>query len=377
MFSFKGLMANCLMRLFGLLPIQDKVVFCAFRGKMYGDNPRFIFEEMVRQFPQKKYVWLMQKNIDIPHATVVNFFSIKALYHLATSMIWIDCSRKQRWIHKRKKQYYVQTWHGDVCIKMIEKDAERELPEDYILEAKHDSSITDLMLSGSDFRTNNFRNAFWYDGEILEEGTPKSVIYHENPKNIHDNVLAFFGLKLNTKIALYCPTFRADGELTAYNIDYKHLLENLNNKWGGDWVVIVRLHPKINELQNRIQYSPKIINGSNYSSTDELVVACDLLITDYSGCMFNGLEANKIVILYASDIDTYSKNERGFYFDIRNLPFPLADDNDTLSKIIMEFDEEPYFKQFDKLRETIGFHTDKESTIRIVKYINEQARRKR
>ena len=55
---------------------------------------------------------------------------------------------------------------------MIEGDAP-SLPADYIKSAKEDSKKIDLLLSGCAFSTEVFRRAFWYDGEIMEGGTPR------------------------------------------------------------------------------------------------------------------------------------------------------------------------------------------------------------
>ncbi len=108
---------------------------------------------------------MQDDTIKIDGAKVVKETSMKAIYHLATAKLWIDNSRKREWIIKRKGQYYVQTWHGNVCIKTIEKDAEDYLDKPYIRCAKHDSQMADLMISGSKFRTKNYRSAFYYKGK--------------------------------------------------------------------------------------------------------------------------------------------------------------------------------------------------------------------
>ena len=38
-------------------------------------------------------------------------------YEMATSKIWIDNCRKDIYTHKRKNQYYIQTWHGSGPLK--------------------------------------------------------------------------------------------------------------------------------------------------------------------------------------------------------------------------------------------------------------------
>lgn len=367
---FRIFIAKCIMYLFDFIPLQNKVVFCCFDGNSYGDNPYVIFKVMKEKYPQFKYVWLVRNpKTKIQGAKVVNFPSVKSIFHLATARLWIDNARKPKWFIKRKKQFYVQTWHGDVALKMIEKDAEDKLDNEYILTAKHDSEMCDLMLSGSKFRTNNYKSSFWYNGEILEYGTPQAEVFYHDSEPIIKKVKNHYGLSRSVKIALYCPTFRKNKSLDAYNINLSKLRESLTMRWPGDWCVVVRLHPNIIFLQNDIKYSNVIINGSDYISTSELIVASEVLVTDYSSCMFDGLEAHKVVFLYASDLVHYLKYERGMYFDIRKLPFPLTTTNEKLSEAIMHFNEEDYENETDKLRRIIGFKTTKGTTLKIVEYI--------
>ena len=377
MLTIRGIVANVFMRMCSLFPLQDKVVLSCFDGKMAGDNPEALYRELKRKKPNWKYVWMLdQYKKGYDDCIVVKPYSFRSLFELSTARLWIDNSRKKKWVYKRKKQYYVQTWHADVALKKVEKDAASDLSSTYIENAKYDSTIIDVMLSGSQFSTTNYRNAFWYKGDILELGYPISAIFHENPERYIEKVRNTFAIDNNVKIALYCPTFRSNDNLDVYNIDYNRLVAILQREFGGKWVVIVRLHPKLKRFQSSITYNNVVLNASDYSSTNELIVACDLLITDYSSCMFYGLEAHKIVMLYASDIDDYTRNERGLYFDIKKLPFPLAQNNDELERIIVEFDNEKYRNEAQRLYDQIGYKTTADSTEQIVEYIlNEVAKR--
>lgn len=368
--SFRTKVGNLFMNFCSFFPLQDKVVFCCFNGNNCGDNPYLIFKEMKKKYPHFKYIWMMRNtNITIEGAKVERFVSFKSLFHLATAILWIDNTRKPSWFVKRKGQYYVQTWHGDVCIKKIEKDAESTLDEEYVLEAKHDSKMCDLMLSGSSFRTDNYKSSFWYDGEILEYGTPQAEIFYYNPEPIKEKIKNYYGIPEDAYIALYCPTFRKNDSLDAYNIDFIKLQKSLAIRWPGKWYIVVRLHPNIRHLQNNIDYTDMIINGSDYVFTNELIVASEIIITDYSGCMFDALEAHKKVVLYASDIDNYLEHERGMYFDIHKMPFPLTTTNSGLAKAIIEFDENEYKTATEQFRRIIGYKTTKGSTEKIVDYI--------
>ena len=71
---------------------------------------------------------------------------------------------------------------------------------------------------------------------------------------------------------------------------------------------------------------------------NELQISCDLLVTDYSSCMFDAILAGKKVIRYASDIESYNA-ERGSYFSDEETPFPLAQNEDELCSIIRDYND--------------------------------------
>jgi CDP-glycerol glycerophosphotransferase len=118
-----------------------------------------------------------------------------------------------------------------------------------------------------------------------------------------------------------------DESLEAYSIDYHRLINNLTTKFGGEWKVLLRLHPNLERRYKNISLdSDVIIDASQYQDINELIIASEILITDYSSCMFDAMVAGKIVFLFATDIDEYDK-DRGRYFEFADLPFSLAVNN--------------------------------------------------
>ena len=73
----------------------------------------------------------------------------------------------------------------------------------------------------------------------------------------------------------------------------------------------------------------------------ELLCASDILITDYSSCMGDMALMKKPIFLYAPDVKEYIK-DRGFYWDIFTLPFPIAQSQEQFIDNIIKFDEESY-----------------------------------
>ena len=354
-------------RIFRIDP--HKAVFKSFRGIGCGDNPRAVYDEMLKERPDYKYIWITQDpNESVPGAEMVRHGSIREIYELATARLWVDNKRKGCWASKRKGQLYIQTWHGGVCLKKIEKDAEESLPAYYIKSAIKDSQMADAMTSSSKWQNDQYRNAFWFKNTILEYGLPRADIFYHDQKSIYENVRRYYGLPSDAKILLYAPTYRDDHRTDVFNLDYEKASSLLEQRFGGDWYVIVRLHPNIADQAGIIEYNERVINGTPYPIMNELVIASDLLITDYSSCMFDAMEAGKKVIIYAADIEQYD-DDRGFYFDFRELPFQVAENNEELQNIIALFDTEEYSREVSAFRDRVGLFNDGHASERTVKYI--------
>ena len=323
---------------------KNRIVCENFAGKGYGDNPKYIAQELLRRNKGYDIVWLVAKKgiYDFPKGireVKTNTFS--ELYALATASVWIDNNRKNLHIYKAEDQFYIQTWHGYYPLKKLEKDASGQLTPEYIEAAKHDAAITDLMSSGCKARTDVYRSAFWYKGKILECGTPRNDILFTNNKETTNRVRSNFNIPDNKRIVLYAPTFRDDHSTTAYNMDYHRLCEALHRKFGGEWICMVKLHPAISSQDGIVKYDNEVINASGYSDIQELFVVSDIVISDYSDCIFEATLAGKLVLLYASDLDEYIRT-RDFYYDLRSLHYKIARSNLELEQIIKDFDVEEF-----------------------------------
>ena len=79
----------------------------------------------------------------------------------------------------------------------------------------------------------------------------------------------------------------------------------LQKRFGVQFEFAMRLHPNEAEYAQEITQELGVINATNYPDMQELLAAVDVLITDYSGCMFDFGFAKKPVFLLAKDVDKY------------------------------------------------------------------------
>jgi CDP-glycerol:poly(glycerophosphate) glycerophosphotransferase len=375
--KIKNLYATILFYLFRIFPLQNKIVFSCFYGENYEGNPKYISDYLLKKRKDIKQVWVnhtknkfeLDKSIE-----VVKWGSIKMIYELATAKVWIDTHNKPLWIKKRKKQFYLETWHGGLGMKKIEGDAEDKYTPTIVKSIKHNSKMADLFISNSRHLTNIYKRAFWYDGPILEVGFPKNDIFYapkEKLENIRNKVLNQLNIPLNKKVVLYAPTFRNTQRLDVYDVDFKKLKENLEKKFQKEFVVLFRLHPRIRHLSKEFsKLYNGIIDASYYDNMQELIIATDVFITDYSSGIFDFASLRRPGFLYAKDIKEY-EGERGLYFDLHNMPFPLAQNNDELEENILNFDNDKYIKNLEEFFIKMGLKDNANSVEKIAKVLEE------
>ncbi len=341
--------------IFYLFKIEPtKVVFSNFNGGGYGDNPKFIAEKLLDT--QMKIYWVCgNKNADFPKGiTLIKPNSLKFVYHMCTAAAWVDNTRKLYYFKKKKEQLYIQTWHGGPGLKKVEKDCENALSREYIEYAKIDSKNIDLFLSCCRWCSELYHSSFWYDGAILEKGIPKNDMYFQDAKPIKKLVYDYYKLEEDIKLIMYAPTYRDNRKTDMYNLDCERLIKTLEEKFGGKFAVLIRLHPNVATQDNIFNYTDRILNASRYANMQELLVACDMIITDYSGCAFDYPMLKKPGFLYAEDYEEMKKT-KDYYFSLEELPFSLALDNNQLMEIIKNFDYEQYCLDCKKYVDSIGY----------------------
>ena len=367
------------------LPVDNKkIVFCSFAGHNYGCNPKYITEELIKQNIKCKIIWLYlndnTKHLYNKKIHLINIQSERAIYEQATAKIWIDNIRKtnfvKRGLSKRESQKYIQTWHGSLGIKKIGSDSDPKFWERQVLGKfyKKDSSMIDIMISNSSFETNVYKSAISDKAEIKEYGHPRNDIFFKDNKGLKDKICQQYNINTNSNILLYVPTFRDNNHKSCYNIEYEKLFAPLKEKFGGDWKIFIRLHPRLKHLTNLlIPQSDSIIDVTMYQDIQELLASADIAITDYSSCIFDFMLTKKPGFIYATDIEEYN-TERGFYYPLEETPFPIARNNEELIQNILNFDNEKYQQKVEKFLKDKGCIEDGHASERVVelikKYIN-------
>lgn len=365
---------------------NNKIVFMNFTKNSYGDSPKYIAEEILKQSIPYELVWLVKnpkkETMNFPkEIKLVKFSSIKALFELASAKVWVSNSRLNPYIKKgiikKSEQKYIQTWHGSLGFKKIEKDIEQNPSYAKYLEiAQEDSKMIDCLLSPSSFDTECLKKCFYYDGPILEFGYPRNDLFFysdEKKAQIQNKVRKYYNIPDDKKILLYVPTFRDSHNMEQYNIDVDNLLAILKEKFGSDWVILSRLHPNLlRKSKNLSQLLKNTINVTAYPDVQELSLTSDILITDYSSVIWDFCLQDKPAYIFATDIEEYTK-ERDFYIPIMQMPFVIAQNNEELLSGIANCKVDEYIlNQKDFMKNVKGHFDDGKASEKIVEIIKKE-----
>lgn len=377
-------------------------VFSSFSGH-YSDSPKCLSEELHRQAPDADIVWLIDKDrfSECPdYVKKVDIKSSDAYRYKGKATVLIDNvyggkeytvkggvfdkikGKLITSLFNKKNQPLITTFHGSAF-----KCAGRDVPNSRI---KGFMCKNTVLILGNQFSVDIYRHITFDSIPIKLMGTPRNDKLFVLNESIVSGQKKKMGIDPSCKVVMYAPTFRSDGEDGVGNtnirrsgidqllsLDGDKLFLTLNQKFGGDWILICRFHYFVEQqidwdVINK-KFNGKIINGNKYDDMAEYLSVTDLLITDSSSTMFDFIHTGKPCLLFFPDWQRYESKERGFYIKLKELPFKLAENQNQLLSLINEFDELEYLEALNSFKEKMGYVDDADSSKRIVKYILEKS----
>ena len=367
-------------KLFSLAPIKrKKIVFINYRGRAFGCNPKYIAEEILRRKLAWDIVWLVAKKRDhqkeFPTGIrPVNYASWKAMRELSSAHFVVDNysipSFISRGLRKRPGQIYVNTWHGSFGIKKMWQDTASYRDVDphvqRILNDKKYFAMIDYDVTHSDFENKVIKSSFHKYGSLVQLGHPRNDVFFRSKEWLADTkkrITATLGIPEEKKLMLFAPTYRKDGTLTHYLLDADLLLSVL----GEDWWLVLRAHPNMSFFMPERLYAScgRVVNASHLTDTQELLVAADAMITDYSSCIFDFMLSRKPGFFYVPDAPLYEM-QRGLYYPQEETPFPVAHNDEELISNIRSFDRAAYEDKIDAFLQRMGSVEDGHASERVV-----------
>lgn len=362
------------------LPIKqkiknNKIIFFMY---MHGAHEKAITQQLLRYRSDLDVVWVVNKlRNDAPpevrQVLATNRYDCN--WEASSAKVWVTgLEILDDYYKKRDGQTYVQVKHwSSLTLKVFGPECNRRVvtEEEYhnIKKAYSDNNKKmDVVFSGSDFDEESCRRGWGYKGRVIRVGSPRSdVIFAPKYKA---NICQYIDVDESVNLAMYAPTFRwpFDGNKPTNDMDFELLYSCLKKRFGGEWRILLRMHPLVTDQAREISYPDFVSNVSEYHDSEELAAAADITITDFSSIMFEPAYVYKPVFLYAPDKEEYQK-EHPLLLDYDNLPFPTCVTNEELAQAILNYDEMKYKMKLKYFFDSYGVQEDGHASERAAMYI--------
>lgn len=355
---------------------KNRILFYSFTGEQYSCSPKYITEFLNEEHPSEyEMIWAFKdvekfRQIVPQDVKCVKYQSLMFMYYHLSSKFIISNIFPYHLIPKKKNQIEIDTWHGGGAYKKAG------------LDKKHASGIINkanvaywrknisAFVSSSELFTKYFiRGGLHYTGEVLDIGLPRNDIFFRNydgQYNIKNKVRAHFQIDRQMKIALYAPTWRDEQDQVKFEFDAKVLRKTLEDRFGGEWIIMTRMHRL---TTSRVQGN--IVDANDYPDMQELLVTCDILISDYSSSIWDYCLTKKPCFLYAYDLDKY-RDSTNFYVDIWKWGFPIAETFVDMLDKIKCFDDMEFQEKMENHYRMLGGYDDGKACEKIYEFIREK-----
>ena len=322
-------------RLIGLfVPVNpDLVLFVSFMGTKYNDSPRAISEYLAQdeRYAHLRRVWALEHPENYPQLDTVKIDTLRYFLTALRAKYWVTNTNIERGLHfKKKNQIYLNTWHG-VALKTIGNDCPGRNDYDF-------SNINYMCVSGAhDERV--FASAFRVKPEsYLRCGMPRNDRLYRADESERLRLREKLGIPEGKRVILYAPTWRdsTDGG-RSYALKPPIDFGKWERELGERFVVLFRAHHLTTKVLN-VRFNDFVRDCSDYPDINDLMIAADVLITDYSAVAFDYSILRKPMLIFAYDYEAYLA-ERGTYFDMSEVyPSEIYRDEDALLRALRSLD---------------------------------------
>src|SRR5699024_5373938 len=330
-------------------------------GKNFNDSRKMIYDSLVADpyFKDYTFIWAFNHTdkykINEKNTKIVKMDSFKYLITALRAEYWITNVNIERGLHfKKKYTKSINTWHG-IPLKKVGNDVRGRSDFDF--------SNTNLFSYSGNYEYQIYKEAFnLTDENLYKLGMPRNDIIIEDNPQTRKKIIEEYNIQ-DKKIILYAPTWR-DNPKDLELMDLKKWKEALSDQY----VLCLKAHG-LSEQFN-IKDDDFVIDVSDYEETSELIIAADILITDYSSIMFDFSLTSKPIFIYVPDYDKYRK-ERGLYFDLMKSDLNVFENAQILLDYIQIFDEDKERIISKKFREKYNEVNTPNATNKIISLVKE------
>ncbi|PSM43886.1 CDP-glycerol:glycerophosphate glycerophosphotransferase [Streptomyces dioscori] len=298
---------------------ENLAVFAAYWGRGYACNPAAIHRKAHELAPHIRSVFLVKEK-ELPHmpddVESVVIGSRRYWEVMARAKYTFNNVNFEHAVVKRPGTVHVQTHHGTPLKRMGVDQIE------YRAVAAATGSFGKLMrrvdrwdcsLSSNTHSTEVWSGAYPSAFEHLEYGYPRNDRFCTAGPAEVAAIRERLGVPEDRVALLYAPTYRDYPRDVSAQFDLARFCAEL----GDEFVVLLRAHYFLDGdagLRQAVA-DGRLIDVTSLRDTEDVCLAADALITDYSSIMFDYANLDRPIVTYADDWDVY-RDTRGVYFDL-------------------------------------------------------------
>ncbi|MGW5480251.1 CDP-glycerol glycerophosphotransferase family protein [Streptomyces sp. NPDC004008] len=319
-------------------PVDPQLaVFSAYWDRGVACNPAAIAAKLAELAPHIHPVWVVArgKAALLPPGTDHVIPGTRRYWDvMARAKYLVNNVNFPNAVVKRADAVHVQTHHG-TPLKRMGLDqvdypaAAKGLDFDALL-ARIDK--WDYSVSANGHSTRMWERAYPSRYTSLDYGYPRNDVFYSATAEDVRAIRERLGIGPGRRAILYAPTHRDYEAGWTPRLDLASLAERL----GQDTVLLVRGHYFYGGAASPLaglRRSGRVIDVSSYDPVEDLCLAADALVTDYSSIMFDYANLGRPIVIYADDWETYAKT-RGVYFDLMaEAPGQVARTQDELAAV--------------------------------------------
>jgi CDP-glycerol glycerophosphotransferase len=308
--------------------LRDVVLYECFGGTEWSDSPLAIHGELVRRQAPFEHLWVVRDGAFRVPDTAVAVRELSEEYYeaYARARYVVGNDYWPWWATRRPEQTWLQTWHGPPLKRLGRELASYpKAVREYRRVLRQPSENWQYVASPSPAATSVLERAFPVSGEVVETGLPRTdILVGPDRERLAESVKRRLGLPADKRVVLYAPTYRdhlriRDGYRFGPLLDLRALSSALR----GDHVLLVRKH-RLTVGGLPAEADGVVLDVSAFPDATELLLAVDVLVTDYSSAIFDFAVTRRPIVFFTPDLESYRDEIRGFSIDFEaDAPGPL------------------------------------------------------
>ncbi|QDI70787.1 CDP-glycerol--poly(glycerophosphate) glycerophosphotransferase [Streptomyces calvus] len=319
-------------------PVDPQLaVFAAYWNRGVACNPAAIAAKLAELAPDIHPVWVVTaENVALlpPGTDHVVPGTRRYAEVIATAKYLVNNVNFPNAVVKRPDAVHLQTHHGTPLKRMgLDQLAHPAAAQGLDFAALlHRVDKWDYSISANSHTTRMWQRAYPSRYVSLDHGYPRNDVYYTAGAEDVRAIRARLGIPPGRRAVLYAPTHRDYEAGWTPRLDLAALADRL----GEDTVLLVRGHYFYDGggPPAGLRRSGRVLDVSSYDPVEELCLAADALVTDYSSIMFDYANLDRPLIIHADDWETY-RITRGVYFDLMaEAPGPVARTQEELTEIL-------------------------------------------